>query len=185
MCLYADEETARPAENDIVCYKVMRHVYCNDRYALRSQYYDFNYNVGKSYLCYDFSKEAERSIIRHDNYIVERGFHSYMKLDMALFHAEDSFNSCALVIVKCIIPKGTLMFSAVDDYEYCSERIKVIGYESFTNVDKAFSARCADSIKWKETIESPKERECAVDNDGCMSGVRKIIKALKSWMGKK
>lgn len=184
MCLYADEEKARPAESDMVCYKVMRHVYCNDRYALRSQYYDFNYNVGKSYLCYDFSKEAGRSIMRYDNYTVEHGFHSYMKLDMVLFHAEDSFNSCALVIVKCIIPKGTLMFSATDDGEYCSERIKVIGYESFTNVAKAFSERHADSIEWKETIEFPEARKCAVDNDRRMSGVHKVIKTIKSWMSK-
>lgn len=184
MCLYTDEETARLSENDIVCYKVVRHVHCDNRYVLSSEYYGFKYNVGKSYLCYDFRTGARHSIMWRDNCncVVEHGFHSYITLDKALSHAESMFNNSTVVIMKCIIPKGTLMFSSADYSEYCSERIKVIGYESFANVAKAMFKHRADSIKWKETLKNGKEHKCTESDTKHMSGIRKIIKAFKSWM---
>jgi hypothetical protein len=179
MCLYADEETARPAENDIVCYKVMRRVRCDNRCVLRSEYYGFDYRVGKSYLCHEFSEEADRSIARYDNYVVERGFHSYMKIDEALSHAKDAYYYDTLVIVKCMIPKGSLMFSAISDGEYCSERIKVIGWESLAVVRGALSERRADSIEWKGQYRKEKKPK-----DDTERGIHKIVKTFRSWMSK-
>lgn len=181
MCLYADEEIARRSKNDIVCYKVVRHVRCDNRYVLSSEYYGFKYNVGKSYLCYDFSTEA-RPWRDNCNCVVEHGFHSYMTLDKALSHAESMFNSSTVVIMKCIIPKGTLMFSSAAYREYCSERIKVIGYESFANVAKAMSKQRADSIKWKRISKNGKEHKYAENDAKHMSSIHKIIKTFKSWM---
>lgn len=182
MCLYADKEIARAVKDDIVCYKVVRCSRCNDKYVLRSEYYDFNYRVGRLYQCYDFSKKAKRNIAWYDYYVVENGFHSYMKLDKALSHAEELLKLFrpTLAIVKCVIPKGSLMFSSADDGEYCSEYIKVIGYESFENVAKAVSER--RSIEWKETLNIQEEPEHTEDNTE--HGIHRIVKAVKSWMNR-
>ena len=131
MCLYTKQVEPKIAEKDIVCYKFYR------RYneILISPYQEVaapeigvvtNTELGKSY-----EQPEEYSIFNPDFYgfnRVDKGFHSFKTL-VGVKHEANRFERYYnLVIVKCIIPKGSLYYSGkFKKYKsYCSNSIKLV-----------------------------------------------------------
>lgn len=114
MCFKTKGSKIRKADADIICYKEMRYPRndFDEHFVYESLFRQFLYkpNViygGKSklkmFLCWLFNIN-----------IHSVGYHSYIKPYHTLYKP-----------VKCIIPKDS--FYLMDDYEFCSTAIKVIG----------------------------------------------------------
>lgn len=103
MCLITEQLTSTTAREDIICYKVLR-IQDNSLYAY---YRNFEYEIGKLYrgplVC---SKTYSTSEGLYMN--INEGFHSYSDIEYAKENYRDVLKSA--VIVKCVIPKGTIFF---------------------------------------------------------------------------
>lgn len=120
MCLYS-WESKKKAENDIVCYKVIKY---DDNGILSSPIQgSFKWELGKEY-------RAERAIFSAFGCISKGYFHSYIS-EWAAFNAQHSSLGCfkETRIFKCIIPKGTYFYQGIhsDGREgYASKSLKIV-----------------------------------------------------------
>jgi len=126
MCLIVNSEL-KVAQEDIVCYKVLR--YCE---PLKSPFRGMAYLKNHLY-------ELGKPLQVDSHHRINEGFHSIIRADDAkklsddigYFYEHYSENKHCCIVAKCIIPKGTVyaegLFSYGNKYHsYCSEKIKVI-----------------------------------------------------------
>lgn len=123
MCLYTNQICPLRAHKDIVCYKVVVH---SGRLFITPHQ---NYVIGddlprKIQICDQKTIEIIKSPFWQRSYrhMVFGGmFHAYAKLD----HATTSFTAATphSVIIKCIIPKGTLYYKGVRGIEICARTL--------------------------------------------------------------
>lgn len=149
MCLRTLEKQPAIAEEDIVCYKTM-YAMCSTQAVNMVLHPDYNpdhllspwqlhhYEWGKVEEVDDMPLKPDPS--GHDCVwrIVEEGFHSYKRLQDA---ARGCIRSTAMVIAKCVIPKGSkywkgntpeltdLLCVDAGYMEYCSDHIKVVAWK--------------------------------------------------------
>ena len=130
MCLYPDNDKAVRAKKDIICYKVVyKHskLVNNDHPSFTSAVQGFIYRLGEGYVSNWFMKHVTTGEVRF-------GFHSYMTETLAQNHTSGRNE----IILKCVIPKGTLYFTGNNFLtpgetgytlnQYCSSRVRVIGW---------------------------------------------------------
>lgn len=120
MCLYTFQSTPKVAEEDIICYKVLTK-------DLKSPCYGLQYELGNlitSELKNDFCDDGYNSI--------EEGLHTLKDLDNAkttsvftCWRVQNAWINMhgvnAPIIVKCIIPKGSLYYEG--DKEFVSNQL--------------------------------------------------------------
>lgn len=104
MCLFANRKYAFVAQEDIECYKVLRRV--DD---VLTSYYHQSF-IWKKSVTYTSVLESFDSVFKSNQYNVERGFHSYMYQKDAEEFINEISGDEILVLVKCIIPKGSQYF---------------------------------------------------------------------------
>ena len=104
MCLFANRKYTLTAQEDIECYKVLRRV--ND---VLTSYYHSKFTWKKS-ITYTTLLETFNSVFREYQCNVEKGFHSYMYQKDAEAFINEVCGDETLVLVKCIIPKGSQFF---------------------------------------------------------------------------
>lgn len=124
MCLTLTENSEiKVAEEDIVCYKVLRKV--SETYAT-SPYFGFEYIVG---VTYKIDKKLE-IFCGYEHKFVKEGFHSFERFQSAkaFLHLRRKLLPKGCCIYKCIIPKGTrLIFGDFNNFSsIVSEAIKII-----------------------------------------------------------
>ena len=103
MCLTTEQLTSTTAREDIICYKALR-IQDNNLYAY---YRNFEYEIGKLYrgpLVWGKTYSTSEGLYMNIN----EGFHSYSDIEYAKENYRDVLKSA--VIVKCVIPKGTIFF---------------------------------------------------------------------------
>lgn len=129
MCMYTIQKQAVVTTKDLVCYKVVYHF--EEPFALASEVYNFQYELGREYTAERFDVTPKSTVLGYDTDFnlmssVNHGFHSYMKYrDAVCFRYNDR-----RVVMKCIIPKGSLVFLGTNGTDcYCSNKIRVIGYQ--------------------------------------------------------
>lgn len=117
MCFTTRRSKLKRAKKDIVCYKIMaKAVLKSDgRVAFfRSYYQNFEYEPG---VIYNDKSELNMRFCRLFGLTMTKGgYHSY-KYECAVYDGDD-------IVVKCIIPKGSLYLENI--YFYCSTAIKVV-----------------------------------------------------------
>lgn len=138
MCLTLTEKSEiKVAEEDIVCYKVVRRL-CSGFY--RSEYYGYLYETGildKSAFgnitittrpCITTYRSANfnQQVIAGYEQVVERGFHSFTCKEDAYKYR---YSAVSYVVVKCIIPKGANYIEGMcSEYpNYVSNKIICLG----------------------------------------------------------
>ena len=104
MCLFANREYSLTAQKDIECYKVLRKA--GD--ILTSYFYE-RFTWEKS-ITYTTLLQTFNSVFREYQCNVEQGFHSYMYQKDAEAFINEVCGDGTLVLVKCIIPKGSQYF---------------------------------------------------------------------------
>lgn len=143
MCLFANRKYALIAQEDIECYKVLRRI--DD---VLTSYYHEKF-IWKKSVTYTSLLESFDSVFKSCQCNVERGFHSYMyQKDAERFINEISGDEI-LVLVKCIIPKGSRYFEGQStDWRagYASDMI------IFTSIIKEY--------KHKVEIDSVDDYDC-------------------------
>lgn len=130
MCLYTNESKAVKTDTDIVCYKT---VFLDEKtMAIMSAIKYFAYNMGETYneknwrdypedfhvTCHAFLK------FKYEVYI---GFHSFKRYWDACGAKR---GSCAYIL-KCVIPKGSMVFTGktyTGEDSYCSNNITILAY---------------------------------------------------------
>ena len=124
MCMLTNQAWARTATRDIVCYKIVNRY--EHPFVLASEVYNFSYELGKEYTEISFKSVSHSSVLATLKNEVSIGFHSYKRYRDA---KAVKFNH-RRVVMKCIIPKGSLYFEGTNGIEgYCSEKIRVVGYQ--------------------------------------------------------
>lgn len=114
MCFYTSNSKIRIATKDIVCYKNMYLLDArNPNYTICISLHErFRYKLGKRYGGKSwlslFLKWTKGEDIRGE------GYHSNIKADDTR------------VLVKCVIPKGSLYLIDPLNREYCSSAIKIV-----------------------------------------------------------
>lgn len=179
MCLISNIGKAVTANDDTVCYKIVRLVQENGEFVFRSTFYDFKYRIGKNYMCYDF-KDDVSLIGRTTNakkFIVECGFHSYSSFSYVAKQYAEQYSYNCFVVLKCVIPAGANMYTSTSYTEYCSDRIKVIGWTAFSP-EKADNANnvceSEDSVEWYTLMPPLTEKRFSI-----RSFMTRLIKMLK------
>lgn len=129
MCLIVNSEL-KVAQEDIVCYKVLK-------YSCGSWVSPFR---GMAYLK-NHLYELGKSIQVDKHHCINEGFHSFIRADDAKklsdvldYFYEHYCGNKIYCVAKCIIPKGTVYAEGLYIYEiygekyhsYCSEKIKVV-----------------------------------------------------------
>ena len=116
MCFIIDKDNpnGRIAEKDIMCYKTL-YSYINTQLnarIFRSLFFDFRYVENELY-----ELEKPKALV-NENGLINRGFHSFTKVNTALngLFAER-------VLVQCIIPKGSEYYVNNHNNEYVSNKI--------------------------------------------------------------
>lgn len=104
MCLFANRNYAFTAQEDIECYKVLRRVD-----GVLTSYYHEKF-IWKKSVTYTSLLESFDSVFKSCQCNVERGFHSYMYQRDAERFIDEISGDEILVLVKCIIPKGSRYF---------------------------------------------------------------------------
>ena len=114
MCLRSSDCRASYADRDITCYKL---VYpANMDHKFRSQFHEFPYELGHTYHETRFEKA-------NFSCSIYRGYHSYRTIKEATAHSYPS-----LVMIKCVIPKGSLYYVSENRDQYCSDKIKPVAW---------------------------------------------------------
>lgn len=132
MCLITQQNKPNVTDKDIVCYKLARkYRYASGKVStvkFASQYIYFEYVLGVSYTEASFQELL-------CGCSVDKGFHSYKRLqDM-----EDARNMLVypegFAILKCVIPAGARYWEGVNytdrnRKEYCSDKIKIVAWKT-------------------------------------------------------
>ena len=123
MCLYSKQILPRRATKDIICYKVL----CCTGSCFRTPYYDMRMDINKEYEAK--GPKIAKAFIKN-NYqkyfaIVEKGYIHCFTQENA---ARDMwfYDVRKRVIMKCIIPKGTLYYKSKNGLEICARKIKTL-----------------------------------------------------------
>lgn len=120
MCLFANREYSLTAQEDIECYKVLRRA--GD---ILTSYFHEKFTWEKS-ITYTTLLQTFNSVFGEYQCNVEQGFHSYMYQEDAEAFINEVCGENTLVLVKCIIPKGSQYFvGASSDLRvgYASDKI--------------------------------------------------------------
>jgi hypothetical protein len=147
MCLITEQLTSTTAREDIICYKVLR-IQDNNLYAY---YRSFEYKIGKLYrgpLVWGKMYSTSEGLYMNIN----EGFHSYSDIEYAKQNYRDVLESA--VIVKCIIPKGTIFFEGEQNFGrgYASNQIIIKEIMKLEDVFPFFDSQ-AYPYKKGQTIE--------------------------------
>lgn len=131
MCFYAKSYTSDKATKDIICYKVVERIYTPQK-GFRGPFYPFKYLSNIEYKADCFRKDLNSDMampVTKDGFYTFKSIKSAEKLkgNMKRF----CLNSHCLMIVECIIPKGSLYYTSIpdnDEYgtEYCSNKLKIV-----------------------------------------------------------
>lgn len=114
MCLISSRHESACTDRDITCYKLVYPANMDDKF--RSQFQEFPYELGRAYQ-EEYFREVNAT--RH----VYEGFHSYRTVKEATMH------SCpGMVLIKCVIPKGSRYFVSEENDQYCSNKIRVVAW---------------------------------------------------------
>lgn len=129
MCLNTFSECAKHAHKDITCYKVVKQLgeKINGKPVYESPVYVHHYILGEEYTEENFSEWSEKSSYIGITSRVEKGFHTYTNFE-AIQERFDAgtYNLRTHIVLKCVIPRGSLYFESFDSNQYCSQRIKSI-----------------------------------------------------------
>lgn len=124
MCFILSNYEIKQANEDIVCYKILKH--CGDK--IISFYYDFEYEPGKVY-------SSEVGMYNVEHFIRYDSFTSKCVINGGVFHSyitkpEDLLGRCTTLIYypegmvfKCTIPKGAHYME--NKHEYVSDKIRI------------------------------------------------------------
>ena len=129
MCILINSDKCNIAEKDIVTYKVLFPT--SNAGIFRSIIKYFKYIIGKTYTEPDMEKTLFK--VTNDRYETVRGFYSWKDLAYAS-HKLNIYNLSGgghrYVLVKCIIPKGSVYYESVDlnIATLCSDTIKIVAY---------------------------------------------------------
>ena len=113
MCLISKSKFPTIAKSNITVYKVLKSDFT-------SLYYFFPYELNKLY--------EENEDIRYDTHyrdvdvfsFSKNWIHSYTNKKIAKNYIKGK-----LILVKCIIPKGTMYHKDINNKEICSKKIKI------------------------------------------------------------
>lgn len=137
MCLVINKNNLKPitAEQDIVCYKVLRKSLEDD--IVKAPIYNFEYTFGQ---IYTIQNEYFKEIDVYDDgcVLAEYGFHSFVMLSDAVQFKERlltyTWQSYEYVLVRCVIPNGARYYTGKQIFSwnednspdgYCSEAIRI------------------------------------------------------------
>ena len=122
MCLITNNPIPKIADEDIVCYKLVKRTKIKGVY--KSSFQKFEYVIRQLYTNYFDIKYVDMLIKRRYNLsaIEEDMFHSYANYLSAI----TILPNC--VTLKCIIPKGAYYFEGYfdDSPSYASSQIKIL-----------------------------------------------------------
>lgn len=129
MCFYTKGSKLRVATKDIVCYKFMGSKATSYLGMKRitgyiSECAQFFYKEGDTYGEKSKWKMFFHWLIKKN--ITKQGYHSYSTATPTIDCSLPWFGKYR-PFVKCIIPKGSLYLHNIEDKEYCSTSIKIIG----------------------------------------------------------
>ena len=116
MCLnIKKDQKPKIAKRNITVYKVVD----KEDNELTTPWYFLVVEIGEEY--------SSKLIIQSDSFnpIITEGLHSFADLEEATADAEDD----ALVLIKCIIPKGSIYYKGIDCFNnqsYASNKLKYI-----------------------------------------------------------
>lgn len=123
----SDYPDAMIAEEDIKCYKVVKLTKGN---TLESMYQFFNYEKEKTYEGDVYIDEVYNPFEPSEkDKVINMGFHSYITEDKAkemqksLTELRIAFSP--LVVLECVIPKGSTYFRSDKDSEFVSSALRV------------------------------------------------------------
>jgi len=118
------------AKKDIVCYKVLEK---EKDFGYRTPYYKMVCHIGTTVQALPLTTKLPIKSLRGNNNVICEGFiHAFMFLEEAVFL------KCNLrmeqggdfVVVKCIIPKGTLYYKGLNNgrnlQEICAKTMKLL-----------------------------------------------------------
>ncbi len=122
MCLTTHDKFAVKAQSDIICYKIVNRTRGMRRGKYKSFWQGFRYQLGEEYHEERFEDTPRfRDILRVIGvYDVYFGFHSYVNDPIGYLAREND------VVIKCVIPKGTLMYTSYNNEQYCSQDIRLV-----------------------------------------------------------
>ena len=115
MCLLTNNLYKYIAEKDIICYKI---VYLQGKEII-SFWYDFPYELNRKYT----TQVLQPIPMPNGDISIEKGFHSYRNLDTAKGDVWLSLME-SLVIIKCIVPKGSEYY--INSKEMVSNQIIIV-----------------------------------------------------------
>ena len=122
MCLITTKDIPEIAQEDIVCYKLVKRTKIKGIY--KSSFQGFEYIIRQLYTNYFDIKYIDMFIKRRYNLsAIEEGmFHSYVS------HLCPVIPLSYCVLLKCIIPKGAYYFEGYFDESpsYASSQIKIL-----------------------------------------------------------
>jgi hypothetical protein len=118
MCLHTEQSKPFTAGKDITCYKVVNPA--NMDGVFRSVFQEFAYSLGVKYVEKKFAKTVWSCT-------VHEGFHSYRTIDVARRHAFEL--SPYVVLIKCVIPKGSMYYESYTKEEYCSDTLIPVAWK--------------------------------------------------------
>lgn len=129
MCLHTNESKAIKTETDIICYKT---VFLDEKtMAIMSAIKYFTYNMGETYNEKNWTDCAENKAMAfyesNYKYEVHKGFHSFKKY----WDAYGAKHGSCAYILKCVIPKGSMVFTGktyTGEESYCSNSITILAY---------------------------------------------------------
>lgn len=139
MCLYTNESKAVKTDTDIVCYKT---VFLDEKtMAIMSSVKYFTYNMGETHNeknwtdcpkerskdCLRYLPAAYHEFLKKFKYEVHIGFHSFKRY----WDAHGAKHGSCAYILKCVIPKGSMVFTGktyTGDDSYCSSSITILAY---------------------------------------------------------
>ena len=110
MCLHTTQLKPHVAKSDMICYKVLTK-------DLVSPCYNQQYVLG----------EKIQSVLDYSQDVVTKGLHTYVCLEQACYEARNTLwqnqidpdlTDTAPIVVKCIIPQGSLFYSGYSNPHY-------------------------------------------------------------------
>lgn len=131
MCFYihSKHKTAKIAKKDIICYKILskfntrlyldNFIHEKGIYFSSIKNYIYNFNENKKYI--SNIKVENANYWNNYNECIHIGIHSYSSIKRCR-----SYPYSRVVIVKCIIPKGSTYYYNPDKQEYVSDTIEFI-----------------------------------------------------------
>ena len=115
MCLPTNQTKPLVAEKDITCYKVVYPASKDGVFC--SEFRNFKYSLGTRYAEKRFPETPVHSA-------VHEGFHSYRTIEAARIR-----ESAPLVLIRCVIPKGSRYYESYTGEQYCSDTLVTVAWK--------------------------------------------------------